>query len=427
MDMHKYIYMVGVWLRNKKIYDCYCYLKQSELYDINKLKEVQFIKLKELLNNAYMYSAFYKNKLDRIGYNPNDLKTLDDLKYVPITTKEEILNNYKSIQISDCGERMFLSETSGSTGRPLVFYRNMEWDAWVNASVMRGYSWYNVFPWERNGYLWGYNIAPEKQLKIKLFDYLQNRFRMFSYKSEDIESFVSKLETAVFLEGYSSMLYEVAKRVNKSGNIHNYNLKMIKGTSEKIYESYQKEVKKAFGKKIISEYGSAESGIIAFECVYGNMHITMETVIVEEIDNEIVVTNLVSKSFPVIRYKLGDYVKIDMSIKCPCGMAHYIVSEVTGRVGAVIYGKTDQYPSLILYYVFKNIATVNKVVLNYQVVQNKKGALEVYIEENFSSVSLDLIKGEFKKYFLDDIDIVVCFGFKRSDYSHKRKDFISYI
>jgi len=427
MDLHKYIYLAGIRFRNNKIFDCYDSLKQSELYSIDTLINNQLVKLKELLVYAYSNSAYYKDKYDNCGFDINDLKSLDDLKYVPIISKEEVLNNSKLIQINNCGEKLFFSETSGSTGRPLVFYRNMEWDAWVNAAVMRGYSWHDVNPWDKNGYLWGYNIAPSKQLKIKILDYLQNRFRMFSYKSSDIDEFVNQLEDAVFLGGYSSMLYEVARRINAGGVKHKFNLKMVKGTSEKIYDIYQDEVIKAFGKKIISEYGSAESGIIAFECAYGNMHINMETVIVEEIDNEIIVTNLVSKSFPIIRYKLGDYIKIDGTTKCKCGMQHFIISEITGRVGSVIYGKSNQYPSLTLYYVFKNMAMNSNVVLNYQVVQDNKGAIDLFIENEFNEKHHLLLLNEFKKYFDDDISINVKYNAVRNDYNKKRKDFISNI
>ena len=66
----------------------------------------------------------------------------------------------------------------------------------------------------------------------------------------------------------------------------------------------------------------------------------MEGVIVEEIDNEIVVTNLQMTSFPIIRYKLGDYIKLDHKTKpCACGMAHQVINEVQGRIGDLVYGK----------------------------------------------------------------------------------------
>ncbi|UFS69137.1 hypothetical protein LPW11_14685 [Geomonas sp. RF6] len=423
MKIHKYLYLAGVWLRNRKIFDCYRSLKESEKYDLKTLQEMQLARLQDLLVHAYGRSRFYKNKFDSCGFHPSHIRSLQDVEKIPCSTKEEVLANCAAIQIMDCGERLFYSETSGSTGRPLVFYRNQEWDAWHNASVFRGYSWHQVEPWERSGYLWGYNIAPAKRLKMRLLDSLQNRFRLFSYKDEDVEEFSRKLRHARFLEGYSSMVYEVAKKVNANAR-HGYNLQMVKGTSEKILEVYQREAQRAFGRRLVSEYGSAEGGIIAFECPGRNMHINMETSLVEVIEEEIVVTNLVSRSFPIIRYKLGDYVRVDRETKCSCGMAHQIITEVTGRVGALIHGKKHTYPSLTLYYVFKNLAGRN-LVYNYQVVQDTKGKVVAYLEKKLEPAETSLIQGEFRKYFSDDLEVVIQDDCQRSDFSGKRKDFIS--
>ena len=427
MWIHKCIYSLGMRARNGKILSCYNFLKDSETWSIEKLEAHQLTLLRDLVSNAYANSPHYKAKFDDAGLSPADIQSLSDLKLIPVTTKEEVLNNSASIQITDCKEKLFFSETSGSTGKPLVFYRNQGWDAWHNASVLRGYSWHNVHPWERNGYLWGYNIAPRKRLKVRLLDILQNRFRLFSYKDKDIHEFVDKLEDAEYLGGYSSMIYEVAKNINSQNKSDKYRLKMVKGTSEKIYEAYQIEAEKAFGRKIVSEYGSAEAGIIAFECAHGHMHINMETVLVELVDNEIVVTNLVSKSFPIIRYKLGDYIKLNREINCSCGMVHPVIDEVTGRVGSVIYGKRSSYPSLTLYYVFKNLALGPNIVLNYQVVQNYKGVIDVFIESVLSDNVRNILGKEFVKYFSDDIDIKIIDNYKRNDPHCKKKDFISNI
>ena len=69
------------------------------------------------------------------------------------------------------------------------------------------------------------------------------------------------------------MIYQTAKLINERGLLKPKGIKMVKGTSEKIFKNYHDEVIKAFGSKIISEYGATESGIIAFECPEGNMHI----------------------------------------------------------------------------------------------------------------------------------------------------------
>ena len=153
----------------------------------------------------------------------------------------------------------------------------------------------------------------------------------------------------------------------------------------------------------MSEYGAAEAGIIAFECPEGNMHVNMETVIVEQVDAKILVTNLTSRSFPIIRYELGDYIDLDEETKCPCGRKSYLIKEVTGRVGKNIYGIDNIYPSLTLYYIFKNIAVNYSIVLNYMVIQKRKGEIDMHFESRLSEEVKGYIKIEIKKYFGNDI------------------------
>lgn len=423
--LSKLVYLAGIRARNPRILNNLEFLVESQKWDIDRLQKYQYEQLAALLRHAYDHSEFYRNKFEQNKIHPDDIRSLSDLKKVPVLTKEELLSNVGKIQIKTLPEKLFYSETSGSTGKPLVFYRNEDWDAWHRASVYRGYSWYGVDPWDLNGYLWGYNTAFKRRVKIKFLDLLQNRFRLFSYKDDEIDAFIRKLRKAAFLGGYSSMIYEVAKRINKTGMGPLTNLKMVKGTSEKIFEQYQIEAQKAFGRKIVSEYGAAEAGIIAFECPQGKMHMNMETVIVEEENNEVIVTNLVSKSFPIIRFKLGDYIELDAQTKCSCGMQHHIVKEVLGRIGKVIHGVKNQYPSLTLYYVFKNLAMEYDLVLNYQAIQKQKGLLDVAIESVLNQTDRDRLMVEFKKYFSDDLQVEIKDKINLKSANRKKADFIS--
>jgi phenylacetate-CoA ligase len=222
------------------------------------------------------------------------------------------------------------------------------------------------------------------------------------------------------------MIYEVAKRINASKRADSFpHLKMIKGTSEKIFDKYRDEVKAAFGIPIISEYGAAEAGIMAFECPSGSMHVNMETVIIEEENNEILVTNLASKSFPIIRYKLGDYIRLDRESQCACGMQHEIVREVLGRVGKVIYGVINQYPSLTLYYVFKNLAMEQGIILNYQATQSQKGQLTLRIEGQLSQQHRQALMKEIVKYFSADLAVHINDGEELHTRKRKKTDFVS--
>ena len=425
--MKKYIYLAGMKFFNETVFPAYKFLLKSQFWGPDDLEKFQLIRLKELLGIAYSESKFYHDFYNKNDFHPSMIKSLEDVRFIPCITKDELLRNASKIQIRNISEKLIYSETSGSTGNPLVFYRNMEWDAYHRASVLRGYSWYGVEPWEKNAYLWGYNFSKKEQIKTKFFDALQNRVRLFSYNDLDIEKFLNQLKSVVFIRGYSSMIYEIAKKANKMkcSLQPNANLKMILGTSEKIFDKYQVEVKKAFGEKIISEYGAAEAGIIAFECPYGKMHVNMETVLVEEEKKQIIVTNLMSRSFPVIRYKLGDYIELDKSELCPCGMHRPTIKEVTGRVGQVIHGLKETYPSLTLYYVFKNLAKKHNIVLNYQAVQSQKGSLKVNLEGNITDTQEHRLMNEFKKYFGVDLKVKIITGSTLISRDAKKKDFIS--
>jgi phenylacetate-CoA ligase len=430
MSIYKRIWSIGARYRNPSVNKLYKELKETERYPLHQLEDLQYKKLKETLIFAEKYSTFYKRKFAEVAFNPEtDFLSLSDIQKVPVVTKNDLLQHNKEIHTGFSFKKVFKAETSGTSGQVLKFDKDEYWDSFNRAAFMRGYSWYGVNPWDKNGYFWGYNINPKKRLKVRLQDFLQNRFRLFSYDEKNIRNFVKKLKSAKYLSGYSSMIYEVAKKINREKiNTEKFKLKMIKGTSEKIFESYQTEVKKAFGLKIISEYGAAESGIIAFECPYGNMHINMEGVFVEEENGEIIVTNLVARSFPTIRYKLGDYITLKpKDFTCACGKQHPIVENVTGRVGNLIVGSQKTYPSLTFYYVFKNLAIEHGIELNYQAHQYEPGKLLVLIEQKINEKQLSLLVTEFEKYFKKDLIVEI----KDTSVLHfkngKLKDFISHI
>jgi len=426
--LRKTIYLLGQSFRNPSLKNKYAFLKSSENWSLQELENYQLKKLKELLEIAYHNSAFYKNKFDRLEIDITKINTLNDLKSLPILTKEELINFTSEIQTSIKFKNKILATTSGTSGQSLKFYREEAADSFNRAAIQRGYSWYGVQPWDRNGYFWGFNFSRFSRVKNIFFDTLQNRFRIFSYQESELKKFIHKAIKATYIHGYSSMIYQVAVLINKLDLTKPTHIKMIKGTSEKILDGHYDEIQKAFGTKIISEYGATEAGIIAFECPQGNMHISMEGVIVEEVENEILVTNLQMTSFPIIRYKLGDYIALASRNKtCSCGKKHLIIKEVTGRVGEKIYGKKELYPSLYLYYIFKNLSKVDKIHLNYQVIQENKGFLTFYIEQERSRVNeLKLIK-EIKKYFNEDIAFNIQYHSKLSDTKGKLKNFISFI
>lgn len=426
-NIKKIIFKIGTILRNKSFSTKFELLKASEFYSAQQLREIQAKKLSELFVFACKNSAFYKARLDCVDFKESD-EPFYVLSKLPVTSKSDLIEFNDEIHTTKKFrfDKLFFSETSGSSGEPLTFYKDEAWDSSNRASIARGMSWHGVEPWERNGYFWGYSFSFIAKIKISIFDWLLNRFRLFSYSDNDIAKFMKKAQSASYLHGYSSMIYEVANKLNVAG-LTLKNVKFVKGTSEKIYDHYQEAAKKAFGRKIVSEYGAAETGIIAFECPHGKMHINEETCIVEVIDDHIVVTNLEAYSFPVIRYALGDYVKLSDQ-PCTCGRAHRVIDEVLGRVGKNIYGNNGKtFPSLTLYYIFKRLALEHSVQLNYKAEQYSKGELVLKIDKCLTDKEKILVISIADSYFENSISIVVKDNIVIHDKSKKLKDFESFI
>jgi len=375
------------------------------------------------LLHAVETSPFYKERYFNIDVSKVNIGNLSTL---PILTKDNLRNNIEKIYSKKYTKNALIkSETSGSTGDPFIFYRDKDWDAYHRAAIWRGLNQFNVQPYNKNLYLWGFIFTPFQKMKMRILDKIQNRYRFFQLdessikKKLDLDQFLD----VVYISGYSSVIYALAK-ICSNISLKTPCLRLIKGTSEKIYPEYKKLVKKVFNVPFVSEYGSAETGIISFTCPYGNDHVIRENVILENVDNRAVVTNLHSYSLPIIRYDLGDYIETSHR-ECQCGRTSHIVDEIIGRIGVLICGVERNYPSLTLYYVFKEIAVLNGVELVYRAEQFVKGAIIIYLEGDKFESYKQLVWNVSSKY-LPGINIsveVLPFDYKIS----KFKDFFSHL
>ena len=227
--IHKVVYKIGQRLRNPSLQEHLDFLLKSDKWTKEQLEDYQLTKLKELLVFAYENSPYYTKVFDEIGFKPEEVESLDDLKRLPIIDKIVAIEHNSEILSRAHFDKLQVSESSGTSGATLVIKRSEEWDSHNRAALFRGYHWYGVHPWDRNGYFWGFNIAPNMRFQTNILDWLQNRFRIFSYSETEIRKFIKKMgKNTVYIGGYSSMIYETAKMVNKLGLGGHYNIRMVK-------------------------------------------------------------------------------------------------------------------------------------------------------------------------------------------------------
>jgi phenylacetate-CoA ligase len=136
--------------------------------------------------------------------------------------------------------------------------------------------------------------------------------------------------------GYASSLYLLAGYLEHHEALPPPGLKAVFATAEPLFDFQRKTIEAALGCPVGIEYGCRDGGLVALECPEGGLHVLAEGMYVEILDpdadgrGEIVLTNLESHAFPIIRYRTGDIGSFDPS-PCQCGRGLPKLRGVEGR------------------------------------------------------------------------------------------------
>ena len=107
---------------------------EFETLSVSEIRDLQLKRLKDTVKHC-MNSEFYRKRFQEAGITPDDIKTLDDLKKIPFTTKQDLRDTYPfgmaSIPLKDC---VRLHSSSGTTGNPtVILHSQKDLDEWANA------------------------------------------------------------------------------------------------------------------------------------------------------------------------------------------------------------------------------------------------------------------------------------------------------
>lgn len=393
-------------LRGEYINDYLTDLETSQWYSPLALKELQLEKLKMLLNHAYKNVLWYRKKFQERNIVPDDIRTLDDLKILPILTKHDLRSQTAILTAQGYSGRKSIAKTSGSTGISVKFSKDRQSSGYGRAAMYRGHRWFGVDIGDREARLWGVPIGVKERMVHRLADYFLNRFRQTSFELSDIilENYLMCIlkNKPKYLMGYPSMVYQFAHFLKERKIDLRSCFAMVKVTSESLYEYQRTLIADIFQCPVVNEYGAAETGLIGFECPYHSMHLMPECVIVEEYgedelldgNSELVVTDLNNYALPIIRYKLGDRGKLSTDA-CKCGRGLPLIDKIQGRSSDIVY-KADRTPvhSSVFSYVLKEVIRIGGGVRQYKVYQDEIGQLrmEIVKDSGYKQTSEQIIK-----------------------------------
>lgn len=349
--MHKLIakylvYFPVQYIRGQKVRE---YLKIVNDVQFDKLSEIYLLrdsKLKKIIDFAYNQIDFYKITFDDVGSKPEEINHIHDLCRIPVLSKMIVLDNEKNLIAQNCTQRKYVRKTGGSTGMTLHFVKEANALALNDAIMYRCYRWYDIDIGDKQVRFWGVPVTRKLRWKEQLKDFILNRIRIsaFDISNEScIKQYkrIKKYRPAYFY-GYTTAIYGFCLFMKGNGiNLDDLHLKAVICTAEKMYPHHKKLFDEVFSCPVVDEYGSAEHGIIAFQCSKGNMHMMSDHLCIEFLDEEnrpvkpgeigrIVVTDLSSYAMPLIRYDIGDMGR-PTEKKCSCGVTLPIMEVVEGR------------------------------------------------------------------------------------------------
>lgn len=346
------------------------------------LEQLQQERLRRLLQFAAARSAFYRARLNGIGP--------PSLDKIPILEKPELQEHIGQIVTAD-RKKLVPGFTGGTTGRSITVY-NSKRDLQERFAILDLFWQMHGFCLGRDRVAWfsGRKVAWEGDIRQGRFwnDNWLHKVRYYStfhMSPERLGIYVRNLcEFApAFISGFPSAISELARFAEFRRVRLTFQPRAIFTTSETLTPDQRAVIERVFACSVRDQYSASEGAPFIVECPASNLHLDLSTGIAEVLDEngkaaregEMVVTPFFATGTPIIRYRIGDYIKLSSHSACACGWQAPLVERIEGRKTDYIEvpGRGKIFCSQIGDCV-KSITTV----LKFQV-EMAGGALHVYL------------------------------------------------
>ncbi len=312
--------------------------------------------LRERLAYVIERSPFYRRKLAAAGIRPDEIQSLDDVRRIPFTVKEELRASQDALPPwGDIGcigpdEAVRVFQTSGTTGKPVrIMLNSSDWyeTFFEQFSYFRcafGLTGKDVLfvPFNYGLYIawWGFQTAMEKSGLMIVPGGGQS-------SKDRLRAMLDWGATAIC--GTPSYLLYLSEIARKSGiDLAASPIRKVVAAGEPgaAVLATRKTMESQWGAELFDDIGSTEISNFGYECaMHQGTHVNEAMFLAEVLDTEtgepvadgevgeLVLTNLCCASMPLIRYRMMDLVRFDRSV-CACGRTHL-------RLDGGILGRSD--------------------------------------------------------------------------------------
>ncbi|ODT57081.1 MAG: phenylacetate--CoA ligase [Paludibacter sp. 47-17] len=367
-----------------------------EAADRDRLKRLQNERFAEMIERIYYKVPFYRRKLSELGIEPGDIKSIDQLKDLPFTVKDDLRDNYPFGMFAVPQQQIVrLHASSGTTGKPTVVgYTHDDLHMWSEV-VARSLTMAGVSRADSIQIAYGYGLFTgglglhygAEKVGASVIPISGGNTRKQLQLLQDFGSTVIACTPS-----YAAHLGE---SLAKEG-LTKADIKLKAGIfgAEPWTNEMRRQVESLLGLKAFDIYGLSEiiGPGVAMECEHQQgMHIFEDHFIPEIIDpntlevlpygqvGELVFTTITKEAMPLLRYRTRDLTRLTVE-KCACGRTLVRMDKCLGRSDdMLIIRGVNVFPSQIEAVLLE----MSEASLHYQLVvdrENNLDSLEIMVE-----------------------------------------------
>lgn len=404
---------------NDDSYKWYEMLKESQFWSQERMQAYQLEQFKKLWKHAITNVPYYRSLSEKTGLG--EINSLDDLRMIPVLTKDIIEANFNNILAENIPKDRFVKDsTSGSSGHNFYFYTDAKNLSLFHALTLRKYDMMNISYFDKELVIWGAKFDVEKanaSFWSRIKAYINNTLILSEYDLSDagLEKICQtiKMYRPKSIKSYPSILERISNYIID----HDISLcvQAVHTGGEKMYDYQKLLIKKALKCSVYDFYGARDLPNAGMTCGEDlGVHIFQESVIfevvnennlpIEDGEGEIVVTNLHNYVMPFIRYRIGDRARISKGKRCKCGMNLQVVDEIVGRTFEVIqFPNGNRVGGTFWTLLLRSVSGIDR----FQVVQEKLNEIVINytVVSEGEAVDFKKVIEQIKKYAGDDLVI----------------------
>ena len=367
----------------------------KECMDRAEIKKLQSERLVKMVSYVYHNVPYYREKMQKAGVEPGDIRGVEDIEKLPFTTYEDLNAAYPfGLAAVPKSELVRVHASSGTTGKPkIAVYTRRDIDTWSECAArcltMAGVTKDDVI---QVGY--GYGLFTGGLGAHYGAEYVGALVLPMSTGNTKklIDMMIDCGATSIACT--PSYLLHVAEDLQKAGLVDKIKLKTAICGAEPWTNEMRASIEKQLGIKAYDIYGLTEilgPGVAADCEAHAGLHIWEDHFLPEILDpatlkavpdgecGELVITTLTKEGMPMIRYRTKDLTSLETS-KCSCGRTMARIQRFKGRTDdMLIIRGVNVFPSQVE----AALLTIDGTTPHYMIVVDRvdnSDTLEVQVE-----------------------------------------------